>query len=148
MSHVSQSPFGTMPDPSPVAPCPAHSRKMRGRFTSKAINDEVFDERSFQVRSSQGRSRLSANSGVDGDRIPAVWIPEMVRVRGQGADSLYQQWAAYFMDVSRVRHSGRQLVPGCDGMADLLASVLGILEQASGDPRSDRIMHYLRCDCD
>ena len=117
---------------------------MRGRFTSKAINDELFDERIVQVRSSQERSRLSANSRVDGDRLPAVWIPEMVRVRGRGADPLYQQWAAYFMDVSCVRHSGRQLVSGCDGMADLLASVLGILEQASGDPRSDRIMYTLR----
>jgi hypothetical protein len=40
------------------------------------------------------------------------WVSEVVRPRGVGVDSLYQQRASHLLDVSRVRHPGSQLVPG------------------------------------
>ena len=59
----------------------------------------------------------------------------------------YKQRAADFLDVSSLRHSRRQLVFGRYGVDILRTSVLGVLEQASRNPRGSRIVRNLRGDC-
>ncbi len=58
-----------------------------------------------------------------------------------------KQRAADFLDVSSLRHSRRQLVFGRYGVDILRTSVLGVLEQASGNPRCSRIVRNVRRYC-
>src|SRR6185437_2529153 len=89
---------------------------------------------SGQIRPSRPRSRLSPYARGDGDHLPVLRIPEMVRIRSTGADPLYQQRPADLLDVSGIRHPGRQLVPGRFGMALWRPSVPWFLEQEAGHP--------------
>ena len=101
-----------------------------------------------EVGSAEGRSRLPPDSRIDGDHLPVFRVSEVVRLRGVGVDSLYQQRASHLLDVSRVRHPRSQLVPGRLGMVVRSAVVPGILEQETGHPRRPRLMRHLRHDRD
>ena len=62
----------------------------------------------------------------------AFGAPEMVRLRGAGPDSVYQQWPADFLALSRLRHPRGQLVSRRFRMALRRPPLPGILEQATG----------------
>jgi hypothetical protein len=63
--------------------------------------------------------------------LPGIWLPEMVRLRGAGPDSLYQQRPADFLAVPRLRRPRSQLVSRRFRMAVRRPPLPGILEQAT-----------------
>jgi Protein of unknown function, DUF417 len=71
--------------------------------------------------------------------LPGLWLPEMVRLRGAGSDSVYQQWPADFLAVSRLRYPRGQLVSRRLRMAVRRPTLPGILEQATGNLGSYRV---------
>src|SRR5262249_52893873 len=88
----------------------------------------------------QRGSRLPPASHLDGDHLLGLWLSEMVRVRGPGADSVHQQRPSHFLDVSCFRHPRCELVLGGCVMADRRAVVPGSLEQDISSSRADRLI--------
>src|SRR5262249_53054141 len=136
---------GALASSSSVAGQPAIVRDANGRWRTsanrfcarmKGANHERPHKHIDEVRASQRGSRLPAAARIDGDHLLVLRLSEMVGVRGAGADSVYQQRPAHFLDVSHVRHPPRELVPGSFGMADRRALAPGILEQEIGNSRS------------
>src|SRR5213596_2771729 len=97
-------------------------------------------QRLDEARPPQRGPRLPPDSRVDGRSLLVLRVPEMVRVRGAGADSLYQQRPADFLDVSRVRHPGRELGSGHVGVVIRRAVVPGILAQATRGSWRSRLL--------
>src|SRR5262249_20447891 len=81
------------------------------------------------VRIPAERSRLPPGSRLDGAHLPLLRISEVVRVRGRGADSVYQQWTADLLDVPGIRSQRGYLVPRRLEVGVWRAPVQGILEK-------------------
>ena len=92
------------------------------------------DPRAGRPRPPEGGSRLQAVACLDGAHLSHVRLPEVVRLRGPGADPLHQQRPVHFLDVSRLRCPRRELVPGRVGMAVRCAAVHRVLGQTTGHP--------------
>src|SRR5215831_3272080 len=124
-------------DRSPAAGDP-RNRKPRSVvvMTQRRYPDHELAHQSLdQARSPQRGPRLSPHSRGDGRSLLVLRLPEVVRVRGGSADSVYQQRPAAFVDVPRIRRAGSGLVPGPIGVVVRNAFVLGILAQATRDSR-------------
>src|SRR5262249_35466997 len=70
----------------------------------------------------------------------------MVRVRGAGIDSLYQQRSAYFLDVPCFRRPWGHLVFGSFGMVVWRALVLRLLEYKIRHAWGSRFMVFIYSD--
>src|SRR5438132_13965054 len=99
---------------------------------AQGCSDEQSHQRPDQARSPQRGPRLPPDSRVDGRSLLVLRVPEVVRVRGPGADSLYQQRAADFLDVPRVRRPRSELVSRRVGLVVRSALVSGMLATALG----------------
>src|SRR5439155_5304514 len=99
---------------------------------AQGCSDEQSHQRPDQARSPQRGPRLPPDSRVDGRSLLVLRVSEVVRVRGAGADSLYQQRPADFLDVPRVRHPGSQLVARRVGVVVRPALVPGFWHKRLG----------------
>src|SRR6476619_4058557 len=98
----------------------------------KGVNHERAHSDLGKVRSSHQRPRLSSPARFDGADLPGLRLPEMVRIRGAGPDSVYQQRAADLLDVPSFRRPRSQLVSRRFRMGVRHAAIPWILEQATG----------------
>src|SRR5262245_25368012 len=101
---------------------------------------ERADKARDQARPPERRSRLPPDAGRARRSLPVFRVSEVVRLRGTGADSLYQQRPAALLDVPGVRRPGSELGARRVGVVVRPAVVPGILAQAFGNSRRARIL--------
>src|SRR5437667_3295280 len=120
-----------------------NSRRVVVRPQGGHQDHELAHQRLDQARPPQRGPRLPPDSRVDGPSLLVLRLPEVVRVRGAGADSLYQQRPADFLDVPHVRHPGRELVSRRVGVVIRRALVSGILVQATWNSGGSRLVERI-----
>src|SRR5215510_11738200 len=101
---------------------------------------ELADQCLDPARPADRRPRLPPDAGLARRAVPVLRVSKMVRLRGAGADSLYQQRPAALLDVPGVRHPGSKLGARRVGVVVRPALSPGILAQAIGTSRCARIL--------
>src|SRR5262245_64353131 len=85
-----------------------------------------------QARSAERRPRLPPDARLAGPSLPVFWVPEVVRLRGADADSLYQQRSAALLDVPGVRPPRSELGVGVSEWSFALLLFLGFWHKRLG----------------